>query len=66
MTWNKCRECKNQRGWRTPGGQGPLIQLSKARKNSQKQKQQAWAYVGLHQTVCVYAMASSLVLSWDS
>lgn len=39
MWTRKQEECGSQRGWRSPGGQCPLNQLSKVLKNSQRLKQ---------------------------
>lgn len=46
------KKCKSQRGWRTPGEQGPLYHLSKALMNLWKLKQHAQGCTGLCQVLC--------------
>lgn len=45
---------------------GLLNQLSMAPMGSQKLKRQAWGLQGLHQVLCLFVVAVSLVFLWDS
>jgi hypothetical protein len=54
-------ECESQKGWRTPGEQGPVNQLSRAHINSQRLRRHAQGMHGSPQVLCLYIKASSLV-----
>jgi hypothetical protein len=56
------KDCWGQAGWRTPEEHGPLNQLSRTPKGSQRLKQQAWGTHGSAQVLCMYVMAVNLVL----
>lgn len=55
--------CRNQRGWRKPGEDGPLNQLSRVPMPSQTLKSKHGACMGLYQIPCIYG---SLGFWWDA
>jgi uncharacterized membrane protein YkvI len=61
----KQKDDKSHRRWRTPGEQGPLNQINKAHVSSRDQSSKHWSHMHLHQVLCIYITAISLIFLRD-